>query len=154
MKFLAALVLLGSFAHADSLGGASETATPLKTSPVNKIRTADIGFPGSDLHIGYDLDFKGDDTIYTFRLCSNKVEKCKPISSCKYSEQALRAHMKEIANPKVRADFDWIFNRSDKSSVDIKTFYEEFGPLLKKANSKCGIPSFDQLEGELRSKLG
>ena len=112
---------------------------------------SDIGFKGTDFHLGIELTPKNS---YKFLLRSNQSGKSVALSSCAYTEESLAREIGGIESVAVRADFKWIFFRSGYSAASMESFYPEFIGLLKRARPECAVKDLQVLKDELSSKAG
>lgn len=118
------------------------------------LESVDIGFRGLDKHIAIELTAWKGEAAVKFRLASNSSNKAVAISSCDYTVSSLEREVGQIQNPQVRADFRWIFFRSDYSATPIGQFFPEFKTLLERANPQCPVMDLERLTDQLDSQRG
>lgn len=120
----------------------------------NNLQIVDVGFQDFDKHIVIELTTVNGEDGVKFGLGCNASGKSVPISKCGYTQKSLESEVNKIADPKVRADFKWIFFRSDHSATTIDQFYPEFKLLLERANPKCDVQELQRLYDQLIKRNG
>lgn len=110
----------------------------------------DIGFHGADKHIAIELTSVDGEDALKFSLSSDTASgKAIPVSKCAYTQASLEQEVQNIADPMVKADFDWIFFRSGYSGTALDQFYPEFKALLERSNPHCPVLDLQQLKDQL-----
>ena len=124
-------------------------------SAQNARELVDIGFRNLDKYIAIELtSLDGKDALKFSLASSTKPGQFAPISSCAYPLKALEQQAKNIADQKVKSDFDWIFFRSGYSASPVDLFYPEFKALLERSNPTCPVQNFDSLKNLLDGMKG
>lgn len=118
------------------------------------VQTADVGFKGAGHHIAVELLFEDGKDAYKFWFRDNTSNKAVAISVCTYAQEKLDIHIKQIGDPAVKADFQWIFFKSGYSSTSMEKFFPEFQELLQRSRPDCSVKSLQQLRAELTSQAG
>lgn len=114
----------------------------------------DIGFRDLDKHIAIDLNIENGVDTLKFRLASNVTGKSVPVSDCSYPQTLLEGEVAQIQDPAVKADYRWIFLRSDYSSSPSDLFFAEFKALLERAKPDCPVHDLQHLKDQLNVRGG
>lgn len=105
----------------------------------------DIGFKNEQKVVQVTILGSGGATAFEYGLCDWSLENCKKVSKCHYRETELRRHMNVISDEKVRKDIEDGLATSIYSTVDLYSFYAEFGKLLSHANGACKVAELSSL---------
>src|SRR6185312_10566085 len=97
-----------------------------------ELELVDIGFKDFNKHIAIELTTLNGEDALKFRLASNLTGKSVEISKCVYTQSSLEREVAKIQDTNVRADFRWIFLRSDYAATPVSQFFPEFKALLER----------------------
>src|SRR3569623_1525207 len=95
------------------------------------MEVVDVEFHGFDKHIAIELTTVGGEDALEFKLASNLTNRTVAISKCVYTQTSLEREINNIQDQKVRADFSWVFIRSDYAGTPVVQFFPEFKALLE-----------------------
>lgn len=94
---------------------------------MDKFQTADIGFNGVGQYIAIELLVEDGQEAYKFFLQDSRNNLAVEVSQCTFLHNTLVTEVNHIVDSSVKADFEWIFFKSGKSSVLIENFSMNFG---------------------------
>ena len=120
----------------------------------SQFQVVDIGFRDSDKYIEIEFASVNGEEALKFRLASKTNSKAVLISKCVYPSSLLAREANNIQDKNVKADFRWIFLRSDYSGSPLPQFYPEFKSLLERANPNCPVQDLERLTDQLEKLKG